>query len=745
LAVRSRLRYRREESPLYNQALGPAQDTLVVVPPFTYPGVTARVFPLRANLNLLRGFCNRYLNVAPDLYQLIPYVPYVLLVVLDYGRMALENRNLGWVSQHEILFEVPLGMWRKKEGRWIFEGWVVNTPFIVVDNAASLTTGREVYGWPKVLAELRDSPERWLMDPRNPTRYLTLDVKGIDSDAPNIPLLEIDQQSGQNPSLLPMDLDMLDPLGRLSRLARTSMSAWRDLAELFVRPPLAGYGRLEGSLADLGTVLSSNLRQLADFLVMPGLDVVTLKQFRDAEFPDLICYQALVRSRLSVARYNRGGLLGLNNILRGDVTGGFRIRLFENSAFPIVESLGLQVAQERTARGHQVSFLEPVFPFWMSIDLTYNTGKTLCWRTRDRPWQDETTRTSRVPPPGVSRVSPPDEPFFNTIAGGAEQVWRGPYLIPEASFNVYPLRASYQQLNTFLHRYLKAGGKLAFELVPAPGEKEIAYVYMAVSANRIFSQERSGAYIQASQVTFSVLLHLKGFEQRVLAMPFAFVDNPVLATSMREVKGVPAIYATIDAPSQFLRSGRPLLKVQVDVFEALGAGLRSGQQTLLKVVPGEAGPACPPPPPALDGSAFVPERWGTIERLMLKQFRDAEEPDLACYQALILEPWSPWSPKPSPLDAKDGKEPRIHWYQQEMQVHIHRYPSLPLVKTLGLIHDDYHMPTQPGGAIAEVFTAVHPFRITQGLRIGLGREISRTAGLMPWLPIDWDNLKTRSR
>jgi hypothetical protein len=38
----------REGLPRYNTALGPAQQTLVVAPPFTYPGVTARVFPLRA-------------------------------------------------------------------------------------------------------------------------------------------------------------------------------------------------------------------------------------------------------------------------------------------------------------------------------------------------------------------------------------------------------------------------------------------------------------------------------------------------------------------------------------------------------------------------------------------------------------------------------------------------------------------------------------------------------------------------
>lgn len=707
----------REELPRYNTALGPAQQTLVVAPPFTYPGVTARIFPLRTNLNLLRAFCDRYLNVAPEVCEFFPYLPYVLLVVLDYGRMSLEELNLGWVSQHEVLFEVPLGMWRRDRlGRRTFNGWVVNTPFIVVDNAASLTTGREAYGWPKVLAELQYSPERWLIDPRNPTRFLTLDVKGLDSDAPNVRLLEIDQQSGQNPSLLPMNLDVIGPFGRLSRLTRTSMSIGCNLAQLLLGAPLSGFDPRHSG--DRVAVLFDSLRQLSGFYGEPGVNVVTLKQFRDFEDPTLICYQALVKSRLDVARYNRGGFLGLSNLFRGDITGGFQIRLYDNPAFPIIESLGLQVAQERTVRGRAVSFLEPVFPFWLSVDLTYGTGETLCWRTRDLPWHRKK--------PVVRAVCSRSEPRFNTIAGGAGQVWRGPYFIPEASFNVYPLRARSCQLKSFLEKYLNEDCQLRFDLDRkkggTDGEDPYSYVYMVASANRIFSKARSNACIQSSQIVFYVPLVLKSKpvgreierKRSVLAVPFAFVDSPVLATTMREVQGVPAMNATIESPLRFLRNKGPLLRMQVYVFAALDAGLRSEPQTLLEILPRGGNPSTYSEPFL---EACRPLLNFESERLLLKQFRDAEQPDRACYQSLVFEPWIV-KPKPEPKTL-----------DREMEIHVYRYPSLPLVETLGLVPEGEPL-VEPEGAIADVLKPVGSYKVDMSVEIGLGREIPRTMELM---------------
>jgi hypothetical protein len=672
-------------------------------------------------MNILRSFCHQYLNVANEVCELRPYLPYVFLVVLDYGRMAIEAFNLGWVSQHEVFFGVPLALWRlDRPGAPVFDKWVLNTPFILVDNACSLVSGREAYGWPKILATLHSSPDRWLIDPRNPTRFLTVDVKGVSSEESSARLLDIEQRSDQNAPLAPPDLEMIDPFGRFSRLTRNSLMIWSDLMQLFVGSPLSGFGprgRADRHRGDRRTVLFDSFRRVPAFFEEPGLGVVTLKQFRDAADPARICYQALVESRLSVARYNRGGLLGLYNVLQGDVTGGFSVRLSDNSSFPIIESFGLEVTQERTVRGRTVSFLEPFFPFWMSVDLTYGKGRTICWRTRRKTWHVKGTRVGSVPP---------KKAYYNTIAGGAEQVWCGPYYIPDASFDIFLLEACPERLRTLCDGYLNADRKLVHLITEKPEskeekeeeeEKERAYVWMIASEDRIFSKARSGAHIETSQIAFYVplSLNLEGqAEKVVLATPFAFVDNPVLATTMREVQGIPAVHASIEAPSRFLRRKGPLLEMQVDVFAALGAGLPARRQTLLEVRPcKEKSPKGDVP---FDPFLGVWAEWAlrSLDRLMLKQFRDIERPDRACYQSLVLEPWN-YSCGPA-FDTKNRKFKK--W------VRIYRYPSFPLVETLGLVTTGTLPPREPGGAIADVLKVDWHWTIRgMNIEIGLGKEI----------------------
>ena len=82
-------------------------------PPFAFRNVVARVFPLRADPYVLTQLCNDYVNVMPQevaggssWFQ--PVAPLVFLVQLNYGRMSSETADVGWVSQNEIGFMVPV-------------------------------------------------------------------------------------------------------------------------------------------------------------------------------------------------------------------------------------------------------------------------------------------------------------------------------------------------------------------------------------------------------------------------------------------------------------------------------------------------------------------------------------------------------------------------------------------------------------------------------------------------------------
>ncbi|MES1245490.1 MAG: hypothetical protein ABUT39_28050 [Acidobacteriota bacterium] len=695
----------------YNTARGMADAAILDPPPFTFPGVTARFFPLRASPNILSSFYRSYLDVAPEICLFKPTLPWVLLVVLDYGYMASEETNLGWVSQHEIFFGVPLEEWRSDRpgGPPVFRRWVLNTPFIFVDDASSITVGREVYGWPKVQAKLRKTRGKWLADPCAATRLLSLNVKGFgDRRCDAIRLLDIDQRSNQNVSLVPLDLKAVDPFKRLSRWIELSWSAGLELAELVARAPLSGFGP-EDPEADC-EVLFDTLRQVFNFYQDPEMEVVTLKQFPDAHNPAQICYESLVLSRMGISRFNRGGLLGLPNVLQGEADGGFRIRLHQDSAFPIVESLGLQVARERTIDGHSVSVLEPIFPFWMSVDLRYGKGESLCWRMKGTPWYRE-----RTPVGGPTRSAP-----YNTFAGAGQQVWCGPFYIPKACWDVFPLRADAAKLRRFIERYLNLGEPYRFEPWGS-------YVYMIASTSRMFSLVKSAAWLDSNQINFVVPLlcyegrQLKGI---LVTRPFSFCDNPTMTMTLQEVQGVPALAATIKAMPRFWRNKEPMLKMRLKVFTALDEGLEGKNRTLLEVVRRAPSPGCSLPPPCdpciQDIARLIDWNELPLHTLTLKQFRDAAYPTLACYQALVLEPWTLSKPRQfKPL--KPGTA-----------VKIFRYPSIPLAETLGLEHDFVVPPKVEKGAIADVFCPDSPFRVEWTVHIGLAEAISRTAGFLPW-------------
>src|SRR5262249_17921957 len=150
-------------------------QSLALKPPFRFEGMTTRVFPLRARLTALQNFVDQYLNVIPkEVGRFRAFLPYVHLMVLDYGKIALAIANAGWLSQVEILFGVPVEWYRSRNGRWDFEGWAWVAPFIFVDSDVSLTLGRTVIGWPKLLASVSTNDREWLHNPRGPLSLATV-------------------------------------------------------------------------------------------------------------------------------------------------------------------------------------------------------------------------------------------------------------------------------------------------------------------------------------------------------------------------------------------------------------------------------------------------------------------------------------------------------------------------------------------------------------------------------------------
>ena len=508
-------------------------------PPFAFSDVTMSVFPLRASLSRLDTFCNNYLNQAPHMVQFKPFIPFVYLVILDYGRMSLQAANMGWVSQREVAFGIPLRWLNMTENGADFHDWAFTSPFIFVDNEMSMSTGREVYGWPKLLAKLDPSVSEWVRDPHGARRVFQVSTKrAAHAYAGEIqeyrPFLSVYQHRAAGLFDLPPSMETITkPLQQLSQNVAGFTRLGGDLVRTFAGMASDG---ITGSpvmpdFLDRETFRQQlepeKLKSWANFKEwVPGMrdmlwslfprtyaNTINFKQFRDAGDPHATCYQAITSARMPVKSVTQGGLLGPQNMLLGQLDGGFRIDVHSLAGLPIVESLGLEVAEEREADGTLVSSLTPVCPLWMQVDMTYGLADTLVWRGREGDWNTgelldrivkdraaeapQQADTETPPPPENESASAtvnlaaqsqiqrpskleamkqdPDEledafdldyirtmNFFNTARGATEAIG-GAFTMPNASIRVLPLKADSAALNTFVSNYLRVEKHMRFE------------------------------------------------------------------------------------------------------------------------------------------------------------------------------------------------------------------------------------------------------------------------------------------
>src|SRR5665213_1700871 len=180
------------------------KDPLTMTPPFGLSRVHTRLFPLRASLDSLQKLCNSYVNIVPpEVGRFRAVVPYVYLMALDYGKLSGLVSNLGWFAQHEFFFCTPVEWYKVIDGKWVFHDWAVLTPFIYVDDNISAPLGREVFGWPKIVAHVVPAKSTWLHDTTAPSSVLRVETSVFPELYQGLPLrsrvfLEIDR----DPSLL---------------------------------------------------------------------------------------------------------------------------------------------------------------------------------------------------------------------------------------------------------------------------------------------------------------------------------------------------------------------------------------------------------------------------------------------------------------------------------------------------------------------------------------------------------------
>jgi hypothetical protein len=609
-----------------------------------FNSVTTRVFPLKASMNQLQDFCDNYLNFADEHkrnrpnHYFKPAMPWVYCQVVNYGQMTTATQNLGWLSQHEVFFLVPLAWYTVEKGELQFKDWAMVCPFLFVDNDISLTTGREIYGWVKVRSWLDRLEPSWSDDPSLPRLLMDMRTKLYPRAYAGEPveersLLQITQDPPPSVFRNPFGKqDLFGPMWSIPQAIRTSLGFALDLVEYAVGLPVQGYDAR--SVPTTGAMIARNLLDFTRLLPLwqPDRDTVreadarvhargrnyylnqiTLKQFRDAAEPRYACYQALVNSRIAIDHYYDGGLLGAPNVALGDLTGGIRLLLHDYPEQQVQTTLGLEVASWRESpQGHRVAVLMPRLPFWASYDLRYDNGDTLCWRTKTSDWYCDPCKQP-VCEDGRANI-------FNSTPGGAIQAEFGPFTYPDVTVRVFPLEADPDVLLQYCNKYLNDQGS-----PPPPGELPTVgdnrfepwgkYVYMLVITH---SNEDSVAFAGGNNIgpiaTNQIVFYLPVKWYRRDKQPSSGVFTPLTdqtkrdklytlgvltpfvfgsgrqVVSEREVNGLPSTYGHVaGGPDVWLNTfqGKErsvLAELTTMLITALDAGQPAREETLIEIV-----------------------------------------------------------------------------------------------------------------------------------------------------------------
>lgn len=315
---------------------------LAAPPNYQFPDVLVRSFLIPADINRLGAVCDKLLNVVPAAecgFEFTPIVPYVFLGVLSYPKMLDVDpmyAGQGFSTQNELFFAFMVAKWISifpgdplLSSFQIFGGFSMFFPYIFVDSPWSAITGREVIGYPKLIARFDPQPQM-----PQPAFELTAST------------------------------DVLSPFDPATRLGHKPFVIIKPSAGAppqAAAPPNVFWPWAHLAPATL-QVADAGLRLLLDDLsIFTSTPTVQLKQFRDAAGDAAASYQAIVQGHFSMSNLRPSAALP-----QMDIT------IPSYDSLNIAETLGIPVNGAET-----VQSIEQIN---MQIDMTYSNVTNLLVR-----------------------------------------------------------------------------------------------------------------------------------------------------------------------------------------------------------------------------------------------------------------------------------------------------------------------------------------------------------------------------
>lgn len=261
---------------------------LMLAPPFQMQGCKMHSYFLAADRAALRQLCDRLLNEpSGGAVRYVPAAPVVILTAAFTEHIAAASG--GGMAEIDVAFWVPVlatgGGHRRPTLCWLM-------PYVFVDSGAAAALGREVFGFPKVVAEIQRTEDD--------QGLLSLDLRAL-----TVRETQLDRP-----------VATMDEVLAVRRSDRPKANGSQALEQLLAK----GQGAL-----DFG-VLKPLLARVGG-----QVNIVFLKQFRDVRDPSRACYQAIVEAPARVTAYRGTRWSELD----------YEVTLGDAASMPIARELGL--------------------------------------------------------------------------------------------------------------------------------------------------------------------------------------------------------------------------------------------------------------------------------------------------------------------------------------------------------------------------------------------------------------------
>ena len=626
------------------------------------PGVTRHVFTLRADMARLRRFVDSYLNFVdddmPPPFYFQPVAPFVTFELLYYPYLTVASRNLISYPQREMSFSIPIECYAIEDGVLVFKQYAVCVPFLYVDEEISVVSGRDLFGLPKVALKFENLIDQILPDSPTQIARLTLRVPGPAGDI-YAPFVEVYRDPPRYTSVRQTPANLINALPDAIRgYSASATDAW----EAFLQPPIRGYDNQRDLQSMLGMLRAGSDMLSAGFPIFPFMrqapqfarssadeqlgplfsDIISLKQARDAEHPELVSYQSLVRSTMYLDRLNDVGFFF--GPLASDPTSDITVKIHNLSGQPLVESLGLVTEDTSSGGGagrsvgaggrkddssesaQMVSTLKPVLPYWLNVDLAYGLGTTLYWRGRNTQWS---STDDPGPPGGRNR--------YLTFGSGALQEEASPVVSPDSLIWVLQLPLDDdgpELLDRLCSEHLK-NDCYEFQF---DKDQDPPCIWMFIR-NMDNTGAGSGPDVE-QEVEFAVIV--KWFDKRngnaggrslgsALMPLYVLTDNQTAVFTESEVYGWPTVRADIDFEGSWTATPPgSAMNVKTLLLPELYSGGAPDNRSIVKVkvnFPGFSGL------PTSFNKAAGPLPFPSVA---LKQIEDCRLPDRADFQAIVF-------------------------------------------------------------------------------------------------------------